>query len=126
MNKLYVLIKGYARKNSDGSLQATSTTVLLESMGKKVLVVPGANAELLIGELNYRSIKLDEIDIIFLTHYHLDHILNIRLFPKNSIYDGDTIYTNDKETFYEEVIPDTDIKVIPTPGHASEHVTLLI
>jgi len=40
--------------------------------------------------------------------------------------DGETIYDKDKETNYENKIPGTNIKVISTPGHALEHVSLLL
>lgn len=94
--------------------------------GKFILVDPGANAKLLLQALKKEKIKPADINIIFLTHYHPDHILNIRLFPKADIYDGNTIYRGDKEIFFKDKIPGTKIKVIATPGHAHEHASLIV
>ncbi|MDP1709605.1 MAG: MBL fold metallo-hydrolase, partial [Candidatus Komeilibacteria bacterium] len=67
-----------------------------------------------------------DIDYIFLTHFHLDHILNIRLFPKATIFDVDTIYKKDKGVLYKKFVPGAEIKVVPTPGHAHEHGALVV
>ncbi|MBD3329744.1 hypothetical protein GF357_04595 [Candidatus Dojkabacteria bacterium] len=42
MKKLKILIEGYAKENSDGTIYASPTTTLIESKGKKILVDPGA------------------------------------------------------------------------------------
>ncbi|MFQ5493060.1 MAG: MBL fold metallo-hydrolase [Candidatus Dojkabacteria bacterium] len=49
--------------------------------------------------LKAKGLGVDGIDSVFLSHYHPDHILNIRLFPEHTIYDGDTIYKDDHESF---------------------------
>ncbi len=127
MNTLKVLIEGYARESKDGTFNASSSTVLIESNGKKVLVDPGCNKELLLESLKKENLTVDDIDIVFVTHYHPDHILNIKLFPNHDIYDGDTIYRDDLEIEYENTyISGTDIKILETPGHAHEHCSLVV
>jgi glyoxylase-like metal-dependent hydrolase (beta-lactamase superfamily II) len=64
--------------------------------------------------------------MIFLSHYHLDHTLNIKLFPDKDIYDGAVLWQEDEETFYNGKIPHTKIEVISTPGHATEQFSLFI
>ncbi len=125
MAEVKVLIEGYAREENDG-LYASPTTTLIKDNGLNILVDPGANKEMLLEALQKENLKPGDIDIIFLTHYHIDHLLNIRLFPDKDVYDGETIYSNDKEIEYEEIIPNTNIKIIPTPGHAHEHCSLLV
>ncbi|MDI6807027.1 MAG: MBL fold metallo-hydrolase, partial [Candidatus Aenigmarchaeota archaeon] len=88
MTEVKVLIEGYATKE-----RASPSTVLIEDSGLKILVDPGANKELLLNTLSKEGLKPEDIDLIFLTHYHLDHILNIRLFPDKDILDGNTIYS---------------------------------
>ena len=127
MNEIKILIEGYAKENKDGTFNASSSTVLIESKGKKVLVDPGCNKELLLESLKKENLRIEDIDIVFLTHYHPDHILNIKLFPNHDIYDGDTIYRDDLEIEYENTyIPDTDIKILETPGHAHEQCSLVV
>ena len=120
-----ILIEGYARKENTVWF-ASPTTVLVKDSGLNILVDPGANKRLLVEALKEEGLVPGDIDIVFLTHYHLDHILNIRLFPHNDIYDGTSINRDDKITEYSGNIPRTSIRVIPTPGHAHEHCSLLV
>ncbi|MEK9153169.1 MAG: MBL fold metallo-hydrolase [Patescibacteria group bacterium] len=125
MAEIKVLVEGYASKKKKGS-PASSAAVLIFDGNIKVLVDPGSNAKALLEALRKEKIKPADIDIVFLTHYHLDHLLNIRLFPTNDIYDGDTISHVDKIiSFSGGKLPKTNIKIIKTPGHAYEHCSLL-
>ena len=72
MAKVKVLIQGYARKTKDGWL-AASAAVLINDGGKNVLVDPGSNKKLLLEKLSEEGLKCEDIDMIFLTHHHLDH-----------------------------------------------------
>lgn len=126
MSEVKVLIEGYARPAKGGYI-ASPSTILIKDSGKLILVDPGANSKLLSQRLAQEKLKPSDIDIIFLTHYHPDHILNIRLFPQADIYDGNTIYRGDREIIYDgKTIPGTAVKVIATPGHAHEHASLLV
>jgi len=125
MTKVKVIIQGYAKETKDGWL-ASSTTTLIEDSGKKIIVDPGINKTLLLKNLKRESLTPDDIDIVFMTHYHPDHVFLASIFEKAIAMDGDTIYKKDKETEYEGVIPGTKVKVIPTPGHAHEHCALLV
>ncbi|OGF18754.1 hypothetical protein A3I35_00615 [Candidatus Falkowbacteria bacterium RIFCSPLOWO2_02_FULL_45_15] len=126
MSEIKILIQGYARPAKGGYI-ASPTTTLIKDSGKLILVDPGANDKALLRELAKEKLKPGDIDIIFLTHYHPDHILNIRLFPQADVYDGNTIYRGDREIFYDgKTIPGAAVKVIATPGHAHEHASLLV
>jgi len=125
MNKVKVLIEGYARKIKGGWL-ASSTTTLIESNGKKIIVDPGINRELLLRKLKENGLRRENIDYVFMTHYHPDHVFLSAIFEKATILDGDTIYKNDGESAYQGKIPETNVRVIMTPGHAHEHASLLV
>lgn len=120
-----MLVEGYARQKK-GWLEASPTTVLIEDNGKRVLVDPGCNEKLLLDALKKQDLEPSKIDYIFLTHYHMDHLLNIRLFPGKDVVDADTIYSGDMELSYSGTLPGTSVKVIATPGHAHEHASLLV
>ena len=126
MNEVKILVQGYAKSTGNGTFTASPTTVLIKDSGKLILVDPGANKEKLIQALKGEGLEPASIDIIFLTHYHIDHLLNIRLFPNNDIFDISTIYRGDEEIEFSKKIPGTNIRVIPTPGHAYEHASLII
>jgi len=126
MAEIKILVNGYASRKKKGC-PASPNSVLIFDGNVKVLVDPGSNAKALLEALRKEKIKPADIDIVFLTHYHLDHLLNIRLFSTNDIYDGDTISRNDKIIEYSGgKLPKTNIRVIKTPGHSFEHCSLLV
>ncbi len=125
MAEVKVLVKGYARK--EGSvLVASPSTVLIIDNGLKIIADPGVNKTALLESLADAKLKPEDIDMVFITHYHPDHVLNVKLFPEKMVLDNNTIYKGDEEFPFSEKIPDTDITVIQTPGHAREHASLLV
>lgn len=125
MDKVHILVEGYAHPG-DGCYVASPTTCLIETKNKKILVDPGTNkSELAVG-FNRLKLSPDEVDFIYLSHYHPDHFLNIRLFPNLDIYDGSTKWTGDQEYEVEKTIPGTDIEILQTPGHSPEHTSPLV
>ena len=125
MTKFKILIEGYAKKTVDGWL-ASATTTLIEDSGKKIIVDPGINRELLIKKLKAEGLTPDDIDVVFMTHYHPEHVFLTSVFEKAVICDSDTVYRRDEEKEFEGKLPGTNIEVIPTPGHAYEHAALLL
>ena len=122
-----ILIEGYARPGSNDSYEATPTTTLIYSNNKKILVDPGTNKNLLLKALEKEGLTTKDIDVIYLSHYHPDHFLNIRLFPDTPVVDGDLTWIEDREYEHsDKMIPDTDITILPTPGHSPEHTSLLL
>jgi len=125
LSKVKVLVEGYARQR-EGFFEASSSTVLIEDSKKKILVDPGCNESLLLSALTREGLTPSDIDYIFLTHYHIDHWLNVRLFLNKDVVDGETIYRGDKEISFSKFLPGTSIEVVPTPGHAHEQVSLFV
>jgi len=123
---LKLIVEGYARKTKRGYYEATPNTVLIEDSGKRILVDPGCNEGLLLAGLKKWGLRPKDIDLVFLTHYHPDHVLNVRLFQKVDVLDGDTIYRGDREYHYKGRIPGTKVEVVATPGHCEEHASLLV
>ncbi len=123
-SQVSILIEGYAKQMKTGWV-ASSTVVYINDCAKQIIVDPGINKELLLEKLDNQKIKTSNIDYVFLTHYHLDHALLAAIFEKAIILDGFTIYEKDQETDYSKNIPGTNVQLIPTPGHASEHYSLL-
>lgn len=123
-----ILVEGYAHPGKDGIYEASPTSSVIFSDNKTILVDPGTNKEMLLSGLKNFELRTSDIDLIFLSHYHPDHFLNLSLFPEIDLYDGSMRWSNDKEYFYDTsgVIPGTSIKLLPTPGHAPEHTSLLV
>jgi glyoxylase-like metal-dependent hydrolase (beta-lactamase superfamily II) len=123
MDTVKVLIQGYAQKLPGGRWNATSTTVLVRSEGKNVLIDPGMNPEELKNALAKEHLTLDDIDIVTSSHSHQDHARNSKLFDKTKIYDPFQEYKKIPEG---RAIPGTQIKVILTPGHVDKHIAFLV
>ncbi|KKR30606.1 hypothetical protein A2715_00270 [Candidatus Woesebacteria bacterium RIFCSPHIGHO2_01_FULL_39_32] len=125
MNQVKILVKGYAKPRGEGWI-ATSNTILVQTGKLNIVVDPGVNKKLLLKNLKKVNLKTSDVDYVFMTHYHPDHVFLASLFEKAKVLDGDTIYEDDKETPFENFLPSTNIEVFPTPGHAHEHASLLV
>lgn len=125
MAEVKILIEGYARKIETGWL-ASSTVTLVQSNNKKIIVDPGCNRKKLIEELSKNNLKTADIDFVFLTHNHTDHTLLAGIFENAKVLDSEEIYDNDKQIEHNNKIPNTDLEIIQTPGHLSEHCSLIV
>ena len=95
-----------------------SVVYLLKLDGKNVLIDTGSleNREELLEELKKLDLSPEEINIVFLTHGHYDHVGNIELFDKAKIYGSGEDF--DCERIIEiNKQPIKEIKIIKTPGH---------
>lgn len=126
MNTIDILIEGYAKITSNGWDASGTTTLIVTDSGKKIIADPGANRDLLFEALKKRSIVPEDIDIIFITHHHLDHAMNVGLFPHAKVIDEEAIYTQSVAVEGVKMLPDTDITVIATPGHEYAHAILVV
>jgi len=123
MDSVKILIKGYAQQEPGGRWHATSTTVLVRSNGKNVLIDPGMNPEELQKALYNERLTLEDIDIVVNSHSHMDHTRNSKLFDKSKVLNPFTQY---KQIPDDLVIPGTQIKVVFTPGHVDKHLAFLV
>lgn len=125
MNQIDILIEGYAKITSNG-WDASSTCTLISSNNKKIIVDPGSNRDLLFEKLKERNLSLEDIDMVFITHHHLDHAMNVGLFPNAKVIDEEAVYTQAIAVEGVKMLPDTDITVVATPGHEYAHASLVV
>jgi glyoxylase-like metal-dependent hydrolase (beta-lactamase superfamily II) len=111
MNKVKVLIQGYAKKIESGWL-ASSTVTLVQSSGKKIIVDPGCNRKKLLEELANNGLKSGDIDFVLLTHNHTDHTLLAGVFVNAKVLTTDEIYDSDNQIEHHNKIPGTDLEII--------------
>ena len=124
MYKFKILVEGYAHPGENGKYHASPTTSLVYDDNVTILVDPGTNSKLLTEALDKEGIKCEDIKHIFLSHYHPDHFLNLKLFPYAVLYDGSMIWDGDEEIQYTGTLPNTEIEVVATPGHTMEQASL--
>lgn len=125
MNKVKVLVEGYAKKIK-GGWSASSTVTLVESNGKNIIVDPGCNRKKLIEGLKKNNLEITDIDFVFLTHGHTDHSLLAGIFPNAKVLNSKEIYDNDKQVEHHNQILGMDVGIIPTPGHSKNHCSLVV
>ncbi len=127
MNKIKILVEGYAKQLAEGSWEADSTVTLIESNNIRIIVDPGMNRNKLLSALNKEGLKPRDIDYVVLTHNHIDHMLLTGIFENASVIDDSAIYSFDgKSTDHNGKIPGTDIQIICTPGHDQFHCSVLV
>ncbi|MDD5182507.1 MAG: MBL fold metallo-hydrolase [Candidatus Nanoarchaeia archaeon] len=125
MAEVKVLIKGYASELKNG-WTASSTTTFIESNGKKIIVDPGCNRKNLLDSLKRVGLHTNDIDLVVLTHMHPDHSLLCGIFENAKVLTPTEIYDNDKQVEQKDKIEGTDIKIMLTPGHVPEHISLVV
>lgn len=127
MAKVKVLIEGYAKKLDKGFV-ASSTCCLIKSGDKIIITDPGCNREKLFSAFKKEGLTTDDIDFVFLSHCHPDHILLAGIFEKAKFvtFDANLMYDKDLMLEFDKNVLGGDIKIIKTPGHVLEHLSLLV
>ncbi len=127
MADVKVLIEGYAKKLENGWV-ASSTTCLVTTEKKKIITDPGCHREKLLAALNKEGLSTADIDYVFLSHQHPDHILLAGIFEnaKFITFDTNLMYNNDILTEFDKHELGKDIEIIETPGHVLEHISLIV
>ena len=122
-----VLIEGYAMPLEKG-WKASSTTCLIVTADKKIITDPGCNRQKLLAALDQESLVKDDIDYVFLSHHHPDHVLLAGIFEKAKYitFDSNLMFDNDVLLEFDRHVLGDDIEIIDTPGHVSEHLSLLV
>jgi len=127
MAEIKILIEGYAKKLEKGWV-ASSTTCLITTENRKIITDPGCNRKKLLEALNKEGLTTDDIDYVFLSHCHPDHILLAGIFEKAKFitFDANLMYDKDLMLEFDRYVLGKDIEIIKTPGHVLEHLSLLI
>jgi glyoxylase-like metal-dependent hydrolase (beta-lactamase superfamily II) len=139
MAEVKVLIEGQFVYD-EGRGTKTGCTVTLIKSNKTILVDTGSflDKERLLNGLKKEGVMPEDIDIVFLTHIHLDHVVNISLFRNSLIlckyrggeYPGQTHYPKTGRMIRTELLDKTmiaqDVELILTPGHSDDMVSLIV
>ncbi len=127
MTEVKVLIEGYAKELKRGWV-ASSTSCLITTGNKRIVTDPGCNREKLLKALAKEGLTTDDIDYVFLSHCHPDHVLLAGIFEKAKFitFDANLMYDKDLMLEFDKHVLGKDIEIIETPGHVLEHLSLLI
>jgi glyoxylase-like metal-dependent hydrolase (beta-lactamase superfamily II) len=126
MNKVKVLIEGYAKVYDDFE-DVSPSVVLIENEKHKIIVDPGFNREKLLRALEKENLKTENISVVTLTHNHMDHFPLVGMFEKAIILDDSDQYSQDGIIKRQEkgMLGD-GIELISTPGHDPFHCSVVV
>lgn len=130
MAEVKILVEGYtnADKENSGEKETTGATITLIKDGKLNIVAdPGVleSQEVLVDALKKENLAAGDIDIVFITHSHIDHYRNIGMFPTAKTLEFFGLWEKNSVSDWDENFTD-DIKIIKTPGHNYDGLTLLV
>ena len=123
--RLDVLVEGYVRMP-----HVAGTVTLLRDEDRVVVVDPGmvADRELLLGPLRALGVQPEDVTDVVLSHHHLDHTLNVALFPVVPVHDVQSVLHGDVFTRRDadgaQLTP--SIRLLATPGHTPQDLTTLV
>ena len=123
--RLDILVEGYARPP-----HVAGTVSLIRDADRVIIVDPGmvANRDLILTPLRALGVSPEEVTDIIVSHHHLDHTVNIALFPQVPIHDFQSVIEGDTFTFRpaEGVHLTPSIRLLATPGHTPQDITTLV
>ncbi|XP_034943656.1 metallo-beta-lactamase domain-containing protein 1 [Chelonus insularis] len=133
MHEVIVLFDGYSKQlESSGKTDANCSCTLVKGPVNVIVDTMTAwDRDRILSALAEHKVKPDDINYVICTHSHPDHIGNNNLFTNAVHIVGCCIH---KETIFDELsiknlgeyhIHD-DIKIIATPGHTLEDVTVVV
>ncbi len=127
MAEVKILIEGYAKQLDNGWV-ASATTCLVTTGKIKIITDPGCNRKNLLEALSKENLATGDIDYVFLSHQHPDHILLAGIFEnaKFITFDTNLMYDNDLITEFDKHELGEEIEILETPGHVLEHLSLLV
>ncbi|WP_405360916.1 MBL fold metallo-hydrolase [Kitasatospora sp. NBC_00085] len=121
-----ILTTGYTLSTGPG---VAATVSYVRDGDRHVIVDPGmvAGRDRILGPLAELGLRPDDITDVVLSHHHPDNTMNVGLFGSARVHDHKAIYRNDQWTDRDaegyELTP--SLRLIRTPGHSPEDITLL-
>ncbi len=126
MAEVKILVKGYAKELKNGWL-ASSTATLIKSNNNLIVFDPGCNRKKLFEALNMEKLKPEDINFVVLSHGHVDHSLLTGMFKNAKVISFESLlYDKDLMLEFKDDILGQDTKIIKTPGHSAEHISLVV
>lgn len=126
MAEVKILIKGYAMADSSDESYC-STITLVKDKNIVMVVDPGTlkNQKILIKKLKEEDLAIKDINVVCITHSRMDRYRNIGMFPKAKALDYWGLWHENKVEDWREQFT-KDIRIIKTPGHGYDGITLLV
>jgi glyoxylase-like metal-dependent hydrolase (beta-lactamase superfamily II) len=123
--RLDVLVEGYVRMP-----HVAGTVCLLRDEDRVVVVDPGMVADrgLLLDAMRGLGVQPEDVTDVVVSHHHLDHTVNIALFPVVPVHDFQSVLEGDvfSRRDCDGVHLSPGIRFLATPGHTPQDLTTLV
>ncbi|MHA1269712.1 MAG: MBL fold metallo-hydrolase [Candidatus Helarchaeota archaeon] len=132
IKRIKIIRPGYLVRAKNGIiLDARSSVILIQTQKYNIIVDSSRrrDRDLIIKNLNKHGLNPTDIDILINTHGHKDHIGNNDLFTTSRIYTHHLFNAKTKCTIRIKKFPfniSDDIKIIETPGHSYDSLSILL
>lgn len=117
-----ILVEGFTNE------ERTCATISLVRDGDLIMVVdPGVleSQQILIDALQKEGLNINDVNMVCITHSHIDHYGNVGMFPNAKILEYFGLWNKGAcEDWQEQFTP--NIQILRTPGHDYTGITLLV
>lgn len=127
-----ILKPGYSRPDGPAGQRADGTVTLIKGP-KNIIVDTGGpqDRQYILDALTTEGLRPEDILFVICTHGHSDHTGNNNLFPDATFIVSHDICKGDLYTFHDfksgaSYVIDEAVEVIPTPGHTSQDISVLV
>lgn len=129
MAEVKILVEGFTTADSknEGEEKTCATISLIRDGDLIMIVDPGVleNQEILIDALKKEGLSLDEVNMVGITHSHIDHYRNIGMFKNAKTLEYFGLWDKDVcEDWQEQFTP--NVRVLKTPGHDYTGITFFV
>jgi len=129
MAEAKVLIQGYTSADNPnlGEEKTRPTMVLVRDKKLNIITDPGviSDQKIIVEALKKEGLKVEDIDMVFITHSHLDHYRNVGMFKDAKVLEYFGIWEKEEVEDFEGDLT-KNIKIIKTPGHDLTSLTMLV
>ncbi|MCC6501649.1 MAG: MBL fold metallo-hydrolase [Deltaproteobacteria bacterium] len=130
--EVIILKPGYCHRLGPTKMRADGTVTLIKGP-KNIIVDTGGpqDSEHIIDALSKEGLSPRDISHVICTHGHSDHVGNNNLFWDAAFIVSHDISKGDLYTFHdfksgESYMIDEEVEVIPTPGHTSQDISVIV
>lgn len=126
-----ILVEGYTNADSkveeNGEEKTCPTISLIKDKDIIMVVDPGVleSQQILVDALQKEGIDVKDVNMVCITHSHLDHYRNIGIFPGAKTLEFFGLWNKNTAEDWQEQFTE-NIKILKTPGHDYTALTLFV
>lgn len=125
-----ILVQGFTNADSlaESGAEHTQPTISLVRDGDLIMVVdPGIleSQQILIDALQKEGLTVDDVNVVCITHSHIDHYRNMGMFPNAKALEYYGLWDKSGVEDWSENFT-SNIKVLHTPGHDYSSISLFV